>query len=199
MSELITRRTFLKTTGAAMAAAAAGGMLAGCGDGAYASTPENLVAPPIDNSDFANFGSFTADIGPLSGQWTSSSIYESDTRHNYFYTGFKLDNSSGNSSVTVNTSNFAFRHTDGGTGKVCGLGYKGLNSSKTAYVFNQSLTVPAGLSKTVILFIDIGPVTTSSFDRFYRGTITITLGKLNNQTAAFTFNGLISDPSSTVS
>ena len=198
MSELITRRTFLKTTGAAALAVAASGMLAGCG-GAYASTPENLVAPPIDNSDFANFGSFTADIGPLSGQWTSSSIYEFDTRHNYFYTGFKLDNSSGNSSVTVNTSNFAFSHTAGGTGKVCGLGYKGLNSSKTAYVFDQSLTVPAGQSKTVILFIDIGPVTTSSFDRFYRGTITITLGKLNNQTAAFTFNGLISDPSSTVS
>lgn len=77
MSELITRRTFLKATGAAALVAAAGSMLVGCGDGAYASTPENLVAPPIDNSDFANFGSFTADIGPLSGQWTSSSIYES--------------------------------------------------------------------------------------------------------------------------
>ena len=190
MSELITRRTFLKATGAAALVAAAGSMLVGCGDGAYASTPENLVAPPIDNSDFANFGSFTADIGPLSGQWTSSSIYESDTRHNYFY---------GTSAVTVNISNFAFSHTAGGTGKVCGLGYKGLNSSKTAYVFNQSLTVPAGRPKTVILFIDIGPVTTSSFDKFYRGTITITLSKLNNQTATFTFNGLISDPSSTVS
>ena len=198
MSELITRRTFLKTTGAAALAVAASGMLAGCG-GAYASTPENLVAPSIDNTDFADFDSFTADIGPLSGQWTSSSIYEFDTRHNYFYTGFKLDNESSRSDVTVSTSNFAFSHTDGGTGKVCGLGYKGLNSSKTAYVFNQSLTVPAGYSKNVILFIDIGPVTTSSFDKFYRGTITITLSKLNNQTATFTFNGLISDPSSTVS
>ena len=107
--------------------------------------------------------------------------------------------SSSSDTVTVSTSNFAFSHTDGGTGKVCGLGYKGLNSSKTAYVFNQSLAVPAGRSKTVILFIDIGPVTTSSFDKFYRGTITITLSKLNNQTATFTFNGLISDPSSTVS
>ena len=55
MSELITRRTFLKATGAAALVAAAGSMLVGCGDGAYASTPENLVAPPIDNSDFANF------------------------------------------------------------------------------------------------------------------------------------------------
>ena len=199
MSELITRRTFLKTTGAAALVAAAGSMLVGCGDGAYASTPENLVAPPIDNSDFANFGSITADIGPLSGQWTSSSIYESDTRHNYFYTGFKLDNSSGTSAVTVNISNFAFKHSAGGTGKVCGLGYKGLNSSKTAYVFNQSITVPAGQPRNVILFIDIGPVTTSSFDKFYRGAITITLGKFNQQTATFTFNGLIGDPSSTVS
>ena len=199
MSELITRRTFLKATGAAALAVAASGMLAGCGDGAYASTPENLVAPPIDNSDFANFGSFTADIGPLSGQWTSSPIYESDPRHNYFYTGFKLDNSSGTSAVTVNISNFAFKHSAGGTGKVCGLGYKGLNSSKTAYVFNQSITVPAGQPRNAILFIDIGPVTTSSFDKFYRGAITITLGKFNQQTATFTFNGLIGDPSSTVS
>lgn len=199
MSELITRRTFLKTTGAAALAVAASGMLAGCGDGDYASTPDNLVAPAIDSSDLADFGSFTADIGPLSGQWTSSSIYESDTRHNYFYTGFKLDNSNSSSSVTVSTSNFKFIHTGGGTGKVCGLGYKGLNSSKTAYVFNTSLTVPAGQSRTVILFIDLGPVTTSSFDKFYKGTITITLGKYQNQTATFTYNGLISDPSSSVS
>ncbi len=33
MSELITRRTFLKATGAAALVAAASGMLAGCGDG----------------------------------------------------------------------------------------------------------------------------------------------------------------------
>ena len=197
MSELITRRTFLKTTGAAALAVAASGMLAGCG-GAYASTPDGLVAAAVDSDKVVDFGAFTANIGRFD-QWTSSSIYEFDTRHNYFYTGFKLDNESGSSDVTVSTSNFAFSHTDGGTGKVCGLGYKGLNSSKTAYVFNQSLAVPAGRSKTVILFIDIGPVTTSSFDKFYRGTITITLSKLNNQTATFTFNGLISDPSSTVS
>lgn len=36
MSELITRRTFLKATGAAALAVAASGMLAGCGDGADA-------------------------------------------------------------------------------------------------------------------------------------------------------------------
>ena len=46
MSELITRRTFLKTTGAAALAVAASGMLAGCG-GAYASTPDGLVAAAV--------------------------------------------------------------------------------------------------------------------------------------------------------
>ena len=48
MSELITRRTFLKATGAAALAVAASGMLVGCGDGAYASTPEIwLLLPSI--------------------------------------------------------------------------------------------------------------------------------------------------------
>ena len=40
MSELITRRTFLKATGAAALAVAASGMLAGCGEG-YGATPGN--------------------------------------------------------------------------------------------------------------------------------------------------------------
>ena len=34
---------------------------------------------------------------------------------------------------------------------------------------------------------------------FYQNISEDTLSKLNNQTATFTFNGLISDPSSTVS
>ena len=42
MSELITRRTFLKTTGAAALVAAAGSMLVGCGEG-YGATP----CPPL--------------------------------------------------------------------------------------------------------------------------------------------------------
>ena len=45
MSELITRRTFLKATGAAALAAAAGSMLAGCGDG-YDATAETLRTLP---------------------------------------------------------------------------------------------------------------------------------------------------------
>lgn len=70
MSELITRRTFLKATGAAALVAVAGSMLVGCGEG-YGATPGNPTLPTIDNSTYANFGSFTVDLGPLSGQWTS--------------------------------------------------------------------------------------------------------------------------------
>ena len=44
MSELITRRTFLKATGAAALAVAASGMLAGCGEG-YGATPGNPTLP----------------------------------------------------------------------------------------------------------------------------------------------------------
>ena len=46
MSELITRRTFLKTTGAAALVAAAGSMLVGCGEG-YGATPGNPTLPTI--------------------------------------------------------------------------------------------------------------------------------------------------------
>ena len=45
MSELITRRTFLKATGAAALVAAAGSMLVGCGEG-YGATPGNPPPPP---------------------------------------------------------------------------------------------------------------------------------------------------------
>ena len=44
MSELITRRTFLKATGAAALVAAAGSMLVGCGEG-YGATPGNPTLP----------------------------------------------------------------------------------------------------------------------------------------------------------
>ena len=47
MSELITRRTFLKATGAAALVAAAGSMLVGCGEG-YGATPGNPTLPTID-------------------------------------------------------------------------------------------------------------------------------------------------------
>lgn len=196
MSELITRRTFLKAAGTAMAAAAAGGMLAGCGDGAYASTPDGLVAPSIDSSTAVNFSTFTANIGRFD-QWTSSSIYEGGERHNYLYAAFNVSAVDSTASVTIKTSDLKFAHTGGSKGTIVGLGYKGLNSDKTDYVFNTSLDVDSSYQKTVILFIDLGTISTSSFQSFYRGKITLTLTK-NKQKAVFTYTGLQDAPSSEI-
>ena len=197
MSELITRRTFLKAAGTAMAAAAAGGMLAGCGDGAYASTPDGLVAPAIDSSTAVNFNTFTANIGRFD-QWTSSSIYEGGERHNYLYAAFNVSAVDSTASVTINIRDLKFTHSGGSNGTIVGLGYKGLNSDKTDYVFNTSLDVDSSYQKTVILFIDLGTISTSSFQSLYRGNITLTLTK-NGQKAVFTYTGLQDAPSSNIS
>lgn len=196
MSELITRRTFLKTTGAAVLVTAAGSLLTGCGDGAYASTPDGLVAPAIDSSTAVNFNTFTANIGRFD-QWTSSSIYEGGERHNYLYAAFYVSAVDSTASVTINTSDLKFTHSNGSRGTIVGLGYKGLNSDKTDYVFETSLTVNSSYQKTVILFIDLGPISTSSFQSLYRGNITLTLTK-NGQKAVFTYTGLQDAPSSNI-
>ena len=196
MSELITRRTFLKTTGAAALAVAASGMLAGCG-GAYASTPDGLVAAAVDSDKVVDFGTFTANIGRFD-QWTSSSIYEGGERHNYLYAAFAVSTMSSTDSITINTSDLTFAHTGGSKGTVVGLGYKGLNSDKTDYVFNTSLSVGNASQKTVILFIDLGTISNSSFQSLYTGQITLTLKK-SGKTAVFTYTGLQDAPSSSIS
>ena len=196
MSELITRRTFLKTTGAAALVAAAGSMLVGCG-GAYASTPDGLVAAAVDSDKVVDFGTFTANIGRFD-QWTSSSIYEGGESHNYLYAAFAVSTMSSAESITIDTSDLTFAHTGGSKGTVVGLGYKGLNSDKTDYVFHTSLPVGKASQRTVILFIDLGTISSSSFQSLYTGKITLTLRK-SGKTAVFTYTGLQDAPSSSIS
>ena len=196
MTELITRRTFLKTTGAAALVAAAGSMLVGCG-GAYASTPDGLVAAAVDSDKVVDFGTFTANIGRFD-QWTSSSIYEGGERHNYLYAAFAVSTMSSAESITIDTSDLTFAHTGGSKGTVVGLGYKGLNSDKTDYVFHTSLPVGKASQRTVILFIDLGTISSSSFQSLYTGKITLTLRK-SGKTAVFTYTGLQDAPSSSIS
>ena len=185
MSELITRRTFLKAAGTAMAAAAAGGMLAGCGNGEYGAA--------IDSSTYADFGSFTVDLGPLSGQWTSRTTYQSDGwRHNYLYTGLKISTTT--SVVSLSTSNFICKHNND-TPTVCSLDNFDLNDAKTGFNFIKSIKVSAGQTKTVPLYIDLGPVNTDPFNKFYSGSFTITV-KVDNTSRVFDYSGgLITDPS----
>lgn len=196
MSELITRRTFLKATGAAALVAATGSMLVGC-NGAYASTPDGLVAAAVDSDKVVDFGSFTANIGRFD-QWTSSSIYEGGERHNYLYAAFAVSTIGSTDAVTINISDLTFAHTGGSKGTVVGLGYKGLNSDKTDYVFEKSLPVGKASQRTVILFIDLGTISSSSFQSLYTGKITLTLRK-SGKTAVFTYTGLQDAPSSSIS
>lgn len=195
MSELITRRTFLKAAGTAMAAAAAGGMLAGCGNGEYGATPGSPALPAIDSSTYADFGSFMLDLGPLSGQWTSRTTYQSDGwRHNYLYTGLKI--SALTSAVNLSTGNFTCMHNNEKL-TVCSLGNFGLNDAKTGFKFITSVTVPAGQSNTFPLYIDLGPVNTASFNQFYTGSFTITV-KYGSTTKAFDYShNLSGDPNVT--
>ena len=79
-----------------------------------------------------------------------------------------------------------------------GLGYKGLNSDKTDYVFHTSLPVGKASQRTVILFIDLGTISSSSFQSLYTGKITLTLRK-SGKTAVFTYTGLQDAPSSSIS
>ena len=195
MSELITRRTFLKATGAAALVAAAGSMLVGCGEG-YGATPGNPTLPTIDTGTYATFGSTYVDMGPLTGTWVSRTTYESDGwRHNYLYTGLSIDNTyNTTTSVTIHTSNFTCKHngaTESGL-KVCSLGNFGLNSAGTGFQYVSSVTVAKGERKTVPIYIDLGPVNTTSLN--VRGIFTVEL-KLGGKTVTFKYQPMDEDPS----
>ena len=168
-------------------------MLTGCGNGDYGATPGSPALPAIDSSTYADFGSFTVDLGPLSGQWTSRTTYQSDGwRHNYLYTGLKISTTT--SAVNLSTGNFICKHNND-TLTVCSLNNFDLNDAKTGFSFIKSVTVPAGQSKTVPLYIDLGPVDTDPFNKFYSGSFTITV-TVGNTSRVFDYSGgLINDPS----
>ena len=195
MSELITRRTFLKATGAAALVAAASGMLVGCGEG-YGATPGNPTLPTIDTGTYATFGNTYVDMGPLTGTWVSRTTYESDGwRHNYLYTGLSIDNTyNTTTSVTIHTSNFTCKHngaTESGL-KVCSLDNFGLNRAGTGFQYISSVTVARGDRKTFPIYIDLGPVNTTSLN--VRGIFTVEL-KLGGKTVTFKYQPIYEDPS----
>jgi len=195
MSELITRRTFLKATGAAALVAAAGSMLVGCGEG-YGATPGNPTLPTIDTGTYATFGNTYVDMGPLTGTWVSRPTYESDGwRHNYLYTGLSIDNTyNTTTSVTIHTSNFTCKHngaTESGL-KVCSLDNFGLNRAGTGFQYVSSVTVARGDRKTFPIYIDLGPVNTTSLN--VRGIFTVEL-KLGGKTVTFKYQPIYEDPS----
>ena len=110
MSELITRRTFLKATGAAALAVAASGMLAGCGEG-YGATPGNPTLPTLDTSNYKGLPSCSVGMGAFSGTFESNSVYESDgCRHYYLYTALGFQSVDTSFSLSKNQITFTFKN-----------------------------------------------------------------------------------------
>lgn len=112
MSELITRRTFLKATGAAALAVAASGMLAGCGDGADALLSVSVL-PSVSSESY-----IFADTGYMIGLGSfedcrSNSQREpgtNSTQHYYLYTAVSFQNVP--NPFTLNASDFKFTFTN---------------------------------------------------------------------------------------
>lgn len=174
MSELITRRTFLKATGAAALAVAASGMLAGCGDGADALL--SVSALPSVSSESYIF----ADTGYMIGLGSfedcrSNSQREpgtNSTQHYYPYTAVSFQNVP--NPFTLNASDFKFTFTNSSlTSKTScsSLANYTLDSSTNKYKATTKRTISTGNS-TIPLWVDLG----SYFDvpTTHIGGITVT-------------------------
>ena len=74
---------------------------------------------------------------------------------------------------------------------VCSLGNFGLNSAGTGFKYVSSVTVAKGDRKTVPIYIDLGPVNTTSLN--VRGVFTVEL-KLGGKTATFKYQPIYDDP-----
>lgn len=178
MSEKISRRVFLKTTGFAALSVAAAGVLGGCD---ISPLPGSItVTAPSESSAYASLNSLVEiGLGSLYGQWTSNPVYESTSSdkqqsHNYFYTGLYINNGS-TADVTLQAKEFTCALESGaGAGMtVRSLDNIKLNKDATQYEFTSTIKVPAGTSNFIVpVFIDIG---STSFSSLQGTRFTITL------------------------
>lgn len=101
MSELITRRTFLKATGAAALAVAASGMLAGCGDGADALLSVSVL-PSVSSESyiFADTG-YMIGLGSFEDCRSNSQREPGTNSTNKYKATTKRTISTGNSTIPL--------------------------------------------------------------------------------------------------
>ena len=178
MSEKISRRVFLKTTGFAALSVAAASVLGGCD---VSPLPGSItVTAPSESSAYASLNNLVViGLGSLYGQWTSNPVYESTSSdkqqsHNYFYTGLYISNDS-TADVTLQAKEFTCALESGaGAGMtVRSLDNIKLNKDATQYEFASTIKVPAGTSNFIVpVFIDIG---STSFSSLQGTRFTITL------------------------
>ena len=156
MSELITRRTFLKATGAAALVAAAGGMLVGCGEG-YGATPGNPTLPTLDTSHYKGLLSYFVGMGAFSGTFESNSVYESDgCRHYYLYTALGFQSVDTSFSLSKNQITFTFKK--GNISKNArSLDNFVIDSATQRYKYFETVPIKTGNS-VIPLYVDLGSI-----------------------------------------
>lgn len=175
MSELITRRTFLKATGAAALAVAASGMLAGCGEG-YGATPGNPTLPTLDTSHYKGLRSYSVGMGAFSGTFESNSVYERDgCRHYYLYTALGFQGV--NTSFSLSKSQIAFTFTNG---KISNRAARSLDnfvidSATQKYKYFETVTINTGNS-VIPLYVDLGSIYDVDISHVGPFTVTYTDG-----------------------
>lgn len=156
MSELITRRTFLKATGAAALVAAAGSMLVGCGEG-YGATPGNPTLPTIDTLNYKGLSSYSVGMGTFSGTFESNSVYERDgCRHYYLYTALGFQSVDNSFSLSKNQITFTFKK--GNISKNArSLDNFVIDSATQKYKYFETVPIKTGNS-VIPLYVDLGSI-----------------------------------------
>lgn len=175
MSELITRRTFLKATGAAALAVAASGMLVGCGEG-YGATPGNPTLPTLDTSHYKGLLSYSVGMGAFSGTFESNSVYERDgCRHYYLYTALGFQSVDNSFSLSKNQITFTFT-----SGKISNRAARSLDnfvidSATQKYKYFETVTINTGNS-VIPLYVDLGSIYDVDISHVGPFTVTYTDG-----------------------
>ncbi len=174
MSELITRRTFLKATGAAALVAAAGSMLVGCGEG-YGATPGNPTLPTIDTSNYKGLPSCSVGMGAFSGTFESNSVYERDgCRHYYLYTALGFQSVDTSFSLSKNQITFTFKK--GNISKNArSLDNFVIDSATQKYKYFETVTIKTGNS-VIPLYVDLGSIYDVNISHVGPFTVTYTDG-----------------------
>lgn len=178
MSELITRRTFLKATGAAALVATAGSMLVGCGEG-YGATPGNPTLPTLDTSNYKGLPSCFVGMGAFSGTFESNSVYERDgCRHYYLYTALGFQGVNTSFSLRNNQITFTFKNGNISKTNACSLDNFVIDSATQKYKYFETVTIKTG-SSVIPLYVDLGSIYNVNISHVGPFDVTYTDGSSN--------------------
>lgn len=190
MSELITRRTFLKATGAAALVAAAGSMLVGCGEG-YGATPGNPTLPTLDTSNYKGLPSCFVGMGAFSGTFESNSVYERDgCRHYYLYTALGFQGVNTSFSLSKNQIAFTFTNSNISKKTACSLDNFVIDSATQKYKYFETVPIKTGNS-VIPLYVDLGSI--YNVDISHVGPFTVTYTDGSNK-VTFSYSSPLDTP-----